>query len=79
MLAKRGFAMFGSRVKAHLDLDLVVDVFVGHLGCRLAVYAEKMGSCCLEGKGVTEITNRCVRNVGKVRVGGGAMREDLGF
>jgi hypothetical protein len=43
MLAKRGFAMFGSRVKAYLDLDLVVDVFFGHFG------GLEVLSCCLLG------------------------------
>jgi hypothetical protein len=62
---------------AHLDLDLVVDVFVGHFGGVLAVYARKMGSCLVK-KGATEIAGSCVRNVRKVRVGG-AMGEDLGF
>jgi hypothetical protein len=67
-----------ARTGAHLDLDFVVDVFVGHLGGMLAVCIPRV-VVGREWHGFTSHRSQNhVSEMFEVRVGG-AMREDLGF
>jgi hypothetical protein len=64
----------------HLDLDFVVDVFVGHVGGLLVVCTPRVDVVGREWHGFTShgSQNHVSEMFEEVRVGG-AMREDLGF